>query len=497
MKTMNTFADLGVPTDLVDALASQGITSPTPVQAATLAGALDGRDVAAQAPTGSGKTLAFGLPMLVRSNHGTPRRPASLVLVPTRELATQIVDALTPLAGRDGLRITAVFGGVGARPQIQALRRGVDIVVGCPGRLEDLISQKALDLSDVNFAVIDEADRMADVGFMPAVRRLLDQTKRSRQTLVFSATLGGPVGKMIDKYQKSPERHDIAGPKGQRSTARHIAVAVPQDERTKLTAEAIRAGGSAIVFTRTRHRADRVAKQLARLGVEAAPIHGGRSQPQRTKALDALHSGRIKVLVATDVAARGIHVDDLSVVVHYDPPGDHETYVHRSGRTGRAGAGGVVLNLVEPSEIRRGELRSSAIPRDTRVELIDIGDLSNVLRKASSAASSSKEASKESAAQPTAKAEAKASAPSKPRENGARPSTSAVSRTGDAADGTIKFFHSRRGFGFIESPEHGDLFVHHTQLRNRFPKDIRDGEAVRFTVGEGPKGLQAMDVELV
>ena len=372
---MTTFAELGVDASLARDLAQQGITEPTPVQAATIPGALDGRDVAAQAPTGSGKTLAFGLPLLMRCGVGAPRRPAGLVLVPTRELATQIVDALTPLAGRDGPSIAAIFGGVGMHPQRARLRKGVDLVVGCPGRIEDLIAQGDLHLGDVRFAVVDEADRMADVGFLPALRRILGATPNNRQTLLFSATLGGPVGQLIDRYQRDPERHDVAALPSQRNLARHLALPIDDTERVHWAAVAVRSTGPSIVFCRTRHRADRVARQLSRQGVEALPIHGGRSQNQRTAALRALHEGRIQALVATDVAARGIHVDDLACVVHFDAPEDQETYVHRSGRTGRAGSSGVVLNFVDAADVRSGSLRRSPAPKGVEVTVTSVESL--------------------------------------------------------------------------------------------------------------------------
>jgi superfamily II DNA/RNA helicase len=372
---MTTFAELGVSPDLSRRLDAQGLTNPTPVQEATIPEALAGRDVAAEAPTGSGKTLAFGLPLLQRCGVGEARRPAALVLTPTRELATQIVDVLIPLAGRDGPSVAAVFGGVAIGPQRQRLRRGVDLVVGCPGRLEDLVERGDLVLDAVEFVVVDEADRMSDVGFLPAIRRLLSQTPKRRQTALFSATLGGPVAALIDDHQRSPQVVRVAAQASEGSGATHVALPVEQLGRTEATADIVSAAGPTIVFCRTRHRADRVARQLAKFGVEALPIHGGRSQAQRSKALGALHDGRIQALVATDVAARGIHVDDLACVVHYDPAEDEETYVHRSGRTGRAGATGVVVSLVEPSAVRSGRLRRSPAPRDVRVEVVEPADL--------------------------------------------------------------------------------------------------------------------------
>ncbi|MBM3662775.1 MAG: DEAD/DEAH box helicase [Actinobacteria bacterium] len=379
---MTTFAELGVSADVAGQLKSHNIIVPTPIQEAAIPGLLSGHDVAAEAPTGSGKTLAFGLPLLQRSGVGEPRRPAALVLTPTRELATQIADVLAPLAGSDGPSVTAVFGGVAIGPQIKRLRRGVDVVVGCPGRLEDLVERGDLRLDAVEIVVIDEADRMSDVGFMPAIRRLLVMTPRQRQTSLFSATLGGPVAALIEDHQRSPQIVRIASTEESGSGATHLAVAVDPLDRTRLTAELVDAAGPSIVFCRTRHRVDRVARQLDKLGVAAQPIHGGRSQAQRTKALDALHDGRIQALVATDVAARGIHVDDLALVVHYDAPEDEETYVHRSGRTGRAGASGAVVSLVEPTAVRSGRLRRSPAPREIEVHLVDRRDVSGAVRLA-------------------------------------------------------------------------------------------------------------------
>ena len=382
---MTTFAQLGVSPDLSRRLDAQGLTEPTPVQEATIPEALAGRDVAAEAPTGSGKTLAFGLPLLQRCGVGEARRPAALVLTPTRELATQIVDVLIPLAGRDGPSVAAVFGGVAIGPQRQRLRRGVDLVVGCPGRLEDLVERGDLVLDAVEFVVVDEADRMSDVGFLPAIRRLLSQTPKRRQTALFSATLGGPVAALIEDHQRSPQVVRVAAQESEGSGATHVALAVEQLGRTEATADIVSAAGPTIVFCRTRHRADRVARQLARFGVEALPIHGGRSQAQRSKALSALHDGRITALVATDVAARGIHVDDLACVVHYDPAEDPETYVHRSGRTGRAGASGVVVNLVEPSAVRSGHLRRSPAPKGVEIDVVQAAGLRELLGSPGSA----------------------------------------------------------------------------------------------------------------
>ncbi|MCB9372299.1 MAG: DEAD/DEAH box helicase [Microthrixaceae bacterium] len=341
-----TFRDLGVPADLAAVLDRRGIATPFPVQAATLPDALTGRDVSGKAPTGSGKTLAFGIPLAVRATSGRPRRPHSLVLAPTRELAAQIESELRPLAAVRGLTVAAFYGGVGFGKQLTALRQGVDIAVACPGRLADLVQRRECRLDEVDLVVIDEADRMADMGFLPEVRRLLDKVRPDRQTLLFSATLDDDVAVLVRHYQRDPARHEV-GPlhQGPDRTEHHFWHTA-DDQRVDLTARLVRHHGPTIVFCRTKRRADRVTRQLGRAGVSAAAIHGDRSQSQRERALDAFTRGKVEALVATDVAARGIHVTDVACVVHYDLPGDEKDYVHRSGRTGRAGATGTVVTLV-------------------------------------------------------------------------------------------------------------------------------------------------------
>jgi len=345
-----TFAQLGVPEKIVKALDRRGITDPFEIQTATIADALAGRDVCGRAPTGSGKTLAFGIPLVVNVGRAEPRRPRALVLAPTRELAEQITTEMRTFAG--SVRISAVYGGVGYGPQYNALRQGVDILVACPGRLEDLITQKALKLDDVDLVVIDEADRMADMGFMPSVRRLLDQTAEDRQTMLYSATLDGDVAKLTRDYQTDAVRHEIGEETPDITSASHVFWKVNRANRNDIIADAVNAVWPAIVFCRTRHGSDRLAKHLESVGIKAGAIHGGRSQNQRMRALAEFSKGKMQALVASDVAARGIHVDNVASVVHFDPPDDHKTYVHRSGRTARAGQGGVVLSLVLPEQAR-------------------------------------------------------------------------------------------------------------------------------------------------
>ncbi len=346
------FSELGVPQELSAVLERQGITTAFPIQAATLPDCLAGRDVSGRAPTGSGKTLAFGLAILSRLA-GTPRRqrrgrrhPSGLVLVPTRELAAQIEQVVAPLATAVGARVVSIYGGVGYGSQLAALRSGVDVLVACPGRLTDLVERGSVDLSHVGVVVIDEADRMADMGFLPAVRRLVDKTSASRQTLLFSATLDGPVDTLIRDYQRDPVRHDVELDDGGRGDVSHHFWRVEANDRVAVTTEAVSARGPAVVFCRTKRGADRLSDRLARSGLASAAIHGNRSQSQRERALAAFRAGRLDALVATDIAARGIHVDAVPLVVHFDPPADHTDYVHRSGRTGRAGADGIVVSLI-------------------------------------------------------------------------------------------------------------------------------------------------------
>jgi superfamily II DNA/RNA helicase len=341
-----TFSDLGVPDDLVAALRRRSITVPFPVQVATVPDALAGADVCGKAPTGSGKTLAFGIPLVARVGSARPRRPRALVLAPTRELAAQIHKELEPLAAVRDKRVCTVYGGVGYEKQKKALRRGVEILVACPGRLRDLVAQNAVRLDAVDIVVIDEADRLADMGFLPGVCRLLDETSPTRQTVLFSATLDGDVAVLQDECQRRDAvTYEIAGADNEADISHHFEE-LEASERVSRAAEIVRAHGSTIVFTRTRHGAERLAKQLNTAGIGAAAIHGGLSQPNRDRALAGFRSDRVEALVATDVAARGIHVDAVACVVHFDPPVDAKMYLHRSGRTARAGATGTVVSFV-------------------------------------------------------------------------------------------------------------------------------------------------------
>jgi superfamily II DNA/RNA helicase len=343
------FADLGLPDRLVQVLRRRGITRPLPIQAAAIPDVLAGRDVSGKAPTGSGKTLAFALPIAATLDRGAPQRPRGLVLAPTRELAGQIAAEMGPFLAARSLRVYPFYGGVGFGGQRHALRRGTDVAVACPGRLEDLMRTGDIDLSDIEVAVVDEADRMADMGFLPAVCRILDATSSSRQTLLFSATLDGDVEVLVQRYQRKPVRREVVAEEDV-NRASHEFRAVASADRAALCADLVLAPGTSVVFVRTKRGADLVARRLKSAGAAAAAIHGDRSQAQRERALADFRAGKIRALVATDVAARGIHVDDVARVIHYDLPADIKDYVHRSGRTARAGAGGTVIAFVTPEK---------------------------------------------------------------------------------------------------------------------------------------------------
>jgi superfamily II DNA/RNA helicase len=365
---VTTFRDLGVPADLAAALESRNITEPFPVQTATIPDALEGADVCGKAPTGSGKTLAFGIPLVVRVRPARPKRPRALVLAPTRELAAQIHKDLEPLASTRDRRICTVYGGVGYEKQKKALRRGVEILVACPGRLRDLIDQHAVRLDAVEIVVIDEADRMADMGFLPEVRKILDETSPERQTVLFSATLDGDVAVLKRNYQRvDAVTYEIESEEVDANLEHHFEE-LEMHKRAARAAELVRAHGSTIVFTRTRRGAERLAKELKTSGVDAAAIHGGLSQAKRDRALHGFKNDRVEALIATDVAARGIHVDAVACVVHFDPPDDAKTYVHRSGRTARAGATGTVVSFVardQRSTSRRLRKELGLLPAST------------------------------------------------------------------------------------------------------------------------------------
>ncbi|MEZ5169136.1 MAG: DEAD/DEAH box helicase [Acidimicrobiia bacterium] len=340
-----TFETLGVSSDLTTALKKRGITEPFDIQEMSIPDGLDGHDICGKAKTGSGKTLAFGLPLLERVDVADPHHPRGLVLVPTRELANQVADELRPLAEVVDRTITAVYGGVSIDPQIDRLEDGVDVVVGTPGRLIDLIERRELSVSDVSVLVLDEADRMADMGFMPQVQKILRGIESPHQTLLYSATLDRAVNQLVDRYMEDPVFHEVESAEVTVDAMEHLFLHVHQMDKVKVAAAISESAYRTLIFVRTKRGADRLVRQLQRDGVKAGAIHGDLRQAARERALKQFSSGKLPVLVATDVAARGIHVDDIDVVVHYDPAEDAKQYLHRSGRTARAGETGVAVTL--------------------------------------------------------------------------------------------------------------------------------------------------------
>jgi len=469
------FAELGVPADLVRTLQARGIDSPFAIQVSTLPDGLAGRDLSGRAPTGSGKTLAFGIPLVVRAGRAAPKRPTALVLVPTRELAKQVCEELEWLGHGRKLRAAAVYGGAGFGPQLRALRKGVDVLVACPGRLGDLVERREVDLGSVEIVVVDEADRMSDMGFLPAVRALLDLTPPDRQTLLYSATLDGAVDTLVRRYQRDPVRHLLAKEASTPSLARHLWWSVERDERAQLCADVVKLSGPTIVFCRTKHGSDNVVRKLNRLGVRAQVIHGNRSQGQRERALAAFSAGTVDALVATDVVARGIHVDDVACVVNFDLPHDEKDYLHRAGRTARAGAAGTVVTFVARDQVRDANRLGRLVGE--RIDISAPGR--DALRSITPA--------EVDARNPRA-----ARMPVEPVGTPAgTPDASPVDR------GSIKWFDARRGFGFISRRGSDDLFVHTSEITVPARRRVEPGQLVEFQVGQGRRGDEARRVSFV
>ncbi|UYQ76759.1 DEAD/DEAH box helicase [Glutamicibacter sp. JL.03c] len=349
-----TFGALGVPGNLANVLSESGIETPFPIQEATLPSTLAGGDVLGRGQTGSGKTLAFSLPLVARLAQRPQRRkarfPRALIMAPTRELATQIAKTVDPLAKASSLRTTVIYGGVAQSRQEKAMNDGVDIVIACPGRLDDLIKQKIVDLSQLEISVLDEADHMADMGFLPVVRRIMDRMPTGIQHMLFSATLDNGVDKVVKRYLSNPTVHSVDAPEAAVNTMEHHVFVVPSDDKKELIRVLAQGTARRIMFMRTKHHAKKMAVTLSKAGVPAVDLHGNLSQNARDRNLAAFASGEAKVLVATDVAARGVHVDGVELVVHIDPPAEHKAYTHRSGRTARAGSDGTVVTICTPDQ---------------------------------------------------------------------------------------------------------------------------------------------------
>ncbi len=498
------FADLGVPRDLSESLRARGIESPFPIQTMAIPDGIAGRDVCGRAPTGSGKTLAFGIPLATLLPSGRPGRPSGLVLVPTRELAAQVERELTMIGGSRKLRVATVYGGVGYGAQRKALRRGVDVLVACPGRLADLVGTRDVDLSEVQFVVVDEADRMADMGFLPEVKRLLDQTSDDRQTLLFSATLDGAVDVLVRRYQNDPVVHRLPEPAHEDILVEHHFWKIDNGDRLGVCADVIKDAGPTIVFCRTKRRADRVSRDLDRAGLRTVAIHGGRSQNQRDRALESFSRGQVQALIATDVAARGIHVDDVACVVHFDPPADSKDYTHRSGRTARAGASGHVVSLIDRDQTAEAKRLQKTL--NLPIGLGIPGRLADSpgLRPASSAATERDRA-------PAGRDRDRAPVNAARREEQPRPRpersngdtnrdsnrvATTVATANGAPTGTVKWFDARKGFGFIECEGRDDLFVHFSSIEGGGYRSLDPGTVVTFDIGEGRRGDEAQKVRV-
>ncbi len=543
------FADLGVPSNLVERLAARGITEAFPIQEAALPDALAGRDVVGKAATGSGKTLAFGLPLMARLGKARPRKPLGLILVPTRELAAQVQKELANLTDDRGRRVICIYGGTSYNVARKALNFGVDVVVACPGRLEDILEQGAFDLSEITTVVVDEADRMADMGFLPAVRRIMSATPRDRHVMLFSATMGPDVKSLVKEFTHDAIVHDVVGEEAP-SDVDHFFWRVPREQRPQYTADIIAEYERGLVFTRTKHGADRLARQLEERGISAVPLHGDRTQAQRERALRSVKSGQIQVLVATDVAARGIHIDLLPVVVHYDPPAAANDYLHRSGRTGRAGATGVVISLVGedamgqvkrlqralgvPMSIESREdapaIRLGAVDDGVAAERIaDRGGNGPSERPATRERSHSDHAERgprsferrdrphtersfaERAPRPERSFAERAPRPERSfadrNERAPRPErsfadrnersfTSSSNKAGNG-EAVVSFFNDSKGFGFASDAKGDDLFIHFSSIQGDGFKSLSQGQKITFEEAQGPKGREARNVRVV
>jgi superfamily II DNA/RNA helicase len=527
------FADLGVPARLVERLRARGITEAFPIQEAAIPDALEGRDIVGKAITGSGKTLAFALPLLANLAKARPRKPTALVLVPTRELAAQVQKEIAQLTDDRGRRVICIYGGTSYNVARKALNFGVDVVVACPGRLEDMLEQRGLDLSDVKTVVVDEADRMADMGFLPAVRRIVAATSPERHVMLFSATLGPDVSSLVREFTRDAAIHDVVGDEAP-SDVDHYFWRVPRDRRPDFTADIIETYERAIIFTRTKHGADRLARQLGERGISAVPLHGDRSQAQRERALRSVKSGQIQVLVATDVAARGIHIDLLPVVVHYDPPAQATDYLHRSGRTGRAGATGAVISLVGEDVIGQVKRLQRALGITPSIELredapaIRLGAVDDAVaaeRLDDAPTKRRSESPRERAPRSFERREPRESRETRePRESRERVSSSRREhRPSESAprpargferrehqpvrsesnarprgkEAVVSFFNDSKGFGFASDDKGDDLFIHFSSIVGDGFKSLSQGQKITFEEAQGPKGREAKNVRVV
>ena len=518
------FADLGVPPRLVERLNARGITEAFPIQEAAIPDALEGRDVVGKAITGSGKTLAFALPLMARLSKARPRKPVALVLVPTRELAAQVQKEIAQLSDDRGRRVICIYGGTSYNVARKALNFGVDVVVACPGRLEDMLEQRALDLGDVTTVVVDEADRMADMGFLPAVRRIVAATSPERHVMLFSATMGPDVSSLVREFTHDAAIHDVVGNEAPNDVD-HFFWKVPRDRRPDITADIIETYERALIFTRTKHGADRLARQLGDRGISAVALHGDRTQAQRERALRSVKNGQIQVLVATDVAARGIHIELLPVVVHYDPPAQATDYLHRSGRTGRAGATGSVISLVgedvmgQVKRLQRALGISPSIEPRENAPAIRLGAVDDAVaaerlddrppkRRVESSPRDRERGPRnferrEPRERVTAARRERHTSEVETRPVRSFERRSTQSARGESAgrprgkEGVVSFFNDSKGFGFASDDKGDDLFIHFSSIVGDGFKSLSQGQKITFEEAQGPKGREAKNVRVV
>jgi superfamily II DNA/RNA helicase len=522
------FADLGVPPRLVERLNARGITEAFPIQEASIPDALQGRDVVGKAITGSGKTLAFALPLMARLGKARPRKPLALVLVPTRELAAQVQKEIAQLTDDRGRRVISIYGGTSYNVARKALNFGVDVVVACPGRLEDMLEQGALDLGSVTTVVVDEADRMADMGFLPSVRRIVASTSPDRHVMLFSATMGPDVSSLVREFTHNAAIHDVVGDEAPNDVD-HYFWRVARDRRPDITAEIVEQYERALIFTRTKHGADRLARQLGERGISAVALHGDRSQAQRERALRSVKNGQIKVLVATDVAARGLHIELLSVVVHYDPPAQTTDYLHRSGRTGRAGASGAVISLVGEDVLGQVKRLQRALGLDPSIEsredapAVRLGAVDDAVA-AERLDERSPKRRPESSTPRMRERGPRNFAPREPREPRERVATTRHPRRSNESsprpvrgferretppargenprrarggEAVVSFFNDSKGFGFASDDKGDDLFIHFSNIVGDGFKSLSQGQKITFEEAQGPKGREAKNVRVI
>jgi len=489
------FAQLGVSAPVCRALAARGITEPFPIQSLVMRDALAGRDVLAKSRTGSGKTLAFGIPMIERLE-AAARRPIGLVLVPTRELAVQVTDELKPIARKNGLRMAPVYGGVSLNRQA-SYAASSQLIVATPGRLQDLIDRRMISVASIRILVLDEADRMLDMGFQPQVDRIVKDITSEHQTMFFSATLDGRVGQLARSYTTNPVRHEIEDKSQVIETADHRFVPVRHESKLDTLVDELRAERDlALVFVRTKRGADKLAKKLRSERIPAVAMHGNLSQSQRQKALAQFDSGRVDVLIATDVAARGLDLDGITHVFNYDPPGDHKDYVHRIGRTARAGRSGTGVTFVADDQVHDLSVIARALKLDAQFEAEGLA-LTRPGRKFKPVDPSAGRNRRPQAATRHNKVNGRKSDSGRSRKATPRRSLRAEGGV-SMATGTVKWFNDEKGFGFIE-PEDGskDLFVHHTSIVAEGFKSLAEGAKVEFDAQQGQKGPEAKNVKAI